>query len=613
MFNGFFQGRRTSLIVLIVLLMVIWVVRILTPTAGTLTWDVFGYYLWLPAKFIQDDIWLDNIQWVNQLMTQYKPSETLYQAYIGPNGTWMYWFLFGMGIMYLPFFFIGHVWAQIGGYPTDGFSMPYQTAIAYGGVVYTSLGLYFLWKTLKKFFTEHVVSLVLVVIVLGTNYLYFTSIGGSATSNYLFTLLAALVWFTLSWHEKPTLLKAVLIGGLCGLIALIKPSEIFCVLIPILWPVQGGLKAKIRLIRNYWWHLAALLFAGLLVLFPQFFYWKQEAGSWIFDSYNNPGIGLDLLNPHIADVLFSFRKGWLIYTPLMVFGLVGFVFLFRKRKDLFWPLFIYFLISFYVIASWTEWWYGGGYGHRPLIVSYVVLAIAMGFFFQQMVNWKILKWVFGIIIIALLGLNLFQTWQYTHYILHSDRMTRAYYFKVFGKTGNDAENEKLLLTKRSFGWVDEFKNPEQYVCRNIGLYDFEDVMYPGFEAGYSTDTFHTANHSLRMDSTMEYSPEIRTTFNGITHKDHAWIKASVWFYFPDSISGEVPLLVISTQHKGGNYKYRTYEVKDKTPGTWQKVEAFYQTPEVRCKQDEVVVYIWNRSKMSCYIDDLRVDAYTLRD
>lgn len=607
-------GRNSSLIVLCILICLLWIIRILTPAANTLSWDVFGYYLWLPAKFIQDDFWLDNIQWIRDLMDQSPISGSLYQAYIGPNGTWMYWFLMGMGVMYMPFFFIGHLWAKMGGYPANGFSMPYQISIAYGSVVYASLGLIFLWKILKKYFTELVVSIILVIIVAGTNYLHFTAIGGSATANYLFTLLAAVVWFTIRWHEKPTVIRSLFLGVLCGLIVLIKPSEVFCILIPVLWPVaEGGFKGKMLLIKKHWWHLVIICITGLIVVFPQLFYWKQEANAWIFDSYINPGIGLDLGQPHLLEVLFSFRKGWLIYTPIMIFSLIGFIFLYRQKRSYFWPILIYFLVTFYVIASWTEWWYGGGFGQRPLIVSYVVLAFPLGYFLQEILKRKVLKWFVGIAIFGLIALNLFQTWQYNNYIIHCDRMTMKYYLAVFGKTTLEPEYEKLLLVERSYGLEDEFKNSAMYACRNIGLYDFEGQMYPGFEKYYSSDTAMSGAMSFKMDSLIEFSPEIRTTYNGVTSRDHAWIKGSVYFYFPDSVVGESPLLVISTLHKGGNYKYRTYGLpaSNLIPGTWQKVEFFYQTPEVRSIKDEIVIYIWNRGKLKFYVDDLRADAYTL--
>jgi len=50
------------------------------------------------------------------------------------------------------------------------------------------------------------------------------------------------------------------------------------------------------------------------------------SGEFIINPYaaGNPGEGLELLQPHILKVLFSFRKGWFIYTPMMIFTVMGF-------------------------------------------------------------------------------------------------------------------------------------------------------------------------------------------------------------------------------------------------------------------------------------------------
>jgi hypothetical protein len=592
---------------------IIWAVRIATPADKTLTWDVFGYYLWLPAKFVHHDFWLDNIQWVKDVIAQYHTTESLYQAYIGPNGTWMYWFLLGMGFMYMPFFFIGHLWAKMGGYPMDGFSLPYQISIAYGSVVYTCIGLFFFWKILKKFFTERVVIAVLLIIGLGTNYLFWTSVGGTATANFLFTLLAALVWFTIKWHEKPRIIYALLIGGIAAMIGMIKPSEIFCILIPVLWPYQGSYRDKFNLVRKHWWHWLIMVITGLIVLFPQFFYWRNEANAWIFDSYRNPGVGLDWDHPHILNFLFSFRKGWFIYTPIMVFAIVGFYSLYKANRKMFWPVFVYFIISFYIMASWTEWWYGGGFGQRPVVTYYAILALPLGYFLTALFKKRFLKWFIGAALVCLIALNLFQTWQFCHYIIHEDRMSFKYYMAIFGKTSASEEDRKLLLPLRSYNNFDNFDGSADYACRNIGAYDFEGMPYPDFARYYTDDTAHSGSWCLRMDS-LEFSPEIRTTYSGITSKEYAWLKGSVYLYFADSCKGELPMLTITTLHKGDNYKYRTFAISRDSvaPNSWKKLEFMYQTPSIRSVDDEIVLYIWNPAKARVYIDDLRLDAFTIR-
>lgn len=43
-------------------------------------WDVYGYYLYLPATFIYNDLGLENQDWINVTREKYKPSTTFYQA-----------------------------------------------------------------------------------------------------------------------------------------------------------------------------------------------------------------------------------------------------------------------------------------------------------------------------------------------------------------------------------------------------------------------------------------------------------------------------------------------------------------------------------------------------
>jgi hypothetical protein len=616
MLNPGWSRKNFSFIILLAVIAILWITRILTPVDTTLTWDVFGYYLWLPAKFVHHDIWLDNIAWVKDVMKEHNVSGTLYQAYIGPNGTWMYWFCFGMGYLYAPFFFLAHIYAKLGGFKADGFSMPYQYAIAYGSMVYASIGLFFLWKILRRYFKELTIGAVILIIVLGTNYFHFTAIGGAATANYLFTLLAALIWFTIKWHERPRLIYALVISGILAITVLVKPSEFISILIPLLWNCwnKEERKDKLEKIKAKWWHILVMLMFGLLVLFPQMFYWKNEAGKWIYDSYNNPGVGLDFLSPHIGKVLLSFRKGWFIYTPIIMFAFAGVYNLWKNKKELLLPLGVYFLVTFYIVSSWTEWWYGGGYGQRALIASYVVLSIPVGFLLEDLFKKKYLRIVMGVIFFLLIVLNLFQTWQYNHYILDPDRMTRKYYMRIFGRTSIQPEDRYLLMTERSYTYDDYFPGTKFYDCRNIGLYDFEEDQYPGFERYYSNDTARSGISAMMIDSTIEYSPVIKTTYSGITNRDHAWIKASVWMYFKDSLSREAPFLVITTMHKGGNYKYKTKNIKNEELkcGEWQKVEISFQTPEVRSIEDEIAIYVWNRDKQKCLIDDLKADAYTLK-
>ncbi|MCB0815419.1 MAG: hypothetical protein KDB87_19920, partial [Flavobacteriales bacterium] len=97
---------------------------------------------------------------------------------------------------------------------------------------------------------------------------------------------------------------------------------------PILWPFRDlGPWGKLQWV---WEHqrkvLVALVLGGLPPVLLLLSYWKVYGGAWIFDSYQNPGEGLDLFYPHLHRFLFSFRKGWFIYTPLMLVAAAGLLF-----------------------------------------------------------------------------------------------------------------------------------------------------------------------------------------------------------------------------------------------------------------------------------------------
>ncbi|MGV9013699.1 MAG: hypothetical protein ACOH13_13990, partial [Flavobacteriales bacterium] len=371
---------RVTLLVLFALLVVL---RILQLTPNELSWDVFGYYIYLPATFIHHDPLLHDTAWLHELI-RVRPeiSGTLYQLSTAPdNSTPIYFFLMGTAICYLPFFFIGHVAALLGAGPADGFSAPYQIALALGCLFYVWIGLVHLRRILLRFFSEGISAATLVVIVLGTNYLHFATMKNLETANFLFCWMSVLVWNTLRWHEEGKRSNLLWTAISIAMIILIKPSEIVCGLIPLLWGVYNGpsLRVKLDLLGTHWKDLLLALMLGLLVLAPQLLYWRTMTGSFVYDSYKNFGVGLDLSQPHILNVLFSFRKGWLVYTPVMAFALIGLVPLYRRRREVFWPVVVYCAIAFYILSSWSEWWYGASYSIRPMITLYPLLALPLGY------------------------------------------------------------------------------------------------------------------------------------------------------------------------------------------------------------------------------------------
>jgi hypothetical protein len=94
----------------------------------------------------------------------------------------------------------------------------------------------------------------------------------------------------------------------------------------------------------------------------------------------------------------------------------------------------FLIINIYIIFSWWCWWYGGTFGQRSMIESYVLLAIPFASFIKIVIDRKVIvKILLATVAIFLIWLNIFQTYQYEYKSLHWDGMTKELYFKQFGK------------------------------------------------------------------------------------------------------------------------------------------------------------------------------------
>ncbi len=482
------------------------------------------------------------------------------------EGEPMYFFLMGMSLFYLPFFLIGHALAGLLGFPMDGFSTPYQYALVVGGIFYTIIGLIFLRKNLMRFFPERITAIIMIIIVFGTNYIHHLTDKNLETVNILFMLVNLILWNTIKWHENQNFKHLLAIGISIALMVLVKPSEVFVVLLPLLWNVTSfkTFRQKISLFWAKRKSVYAVMGICFLIVMPQLAYWFMKTGHILYDSYKNPGVGLDIFSPHIINVLFSYRKGWLLYTPVMVFSLIGWFFLFKQNRKIFFATAAYFFISFYVISSWSEWWYGAAFSARPLITLYPMLSICLGYFLLYLKNRKlIIKIAFSAIVIFFIFLNQFQWWQLKHYILDPYRTTKEYYWATFLKTSVTDSDKKLLMIYRDFTGKMELTNPEDYQKSVLIDDKFDETGKKGIQT-------ENNNSFYQLSENQEYYLIFESPYQELTQKDHVWIKASMDIRFPENFEGSLPCLVMTMERKEGSYGYFAPEIKiDTSNNQWE--------------------------------------------
>ena len=407
--------------------------------------DQCGYYIYLPAVFIYHD--LGGLNFYSAVDKVYPFKLTSLYAY---NDKKLDKYSIGVALFDLPYFLIAHSYCKITNqYKADGFTLPYQLAGIFSNIFVVILGLIALRKYLVKYYTDPIVVLTLVCIAFGTNLYVYTSFLVGMSHPYSFFLFAMLLLFTDRWHSNPKNIScAVILGITAGFIFLVRPFNIIVYALPLFWRVYNWetLKNKVLFFKTNALGACCIILSCLTIAFIQFSYWKYITGHWIVYSYQNESF--DFLHPNIINGLISYRKGWFLYTPMALICFIGFPFFWRKNKEMATSIFIYMLVMIYLVFSWGDWYYGGGFSCRPMIEALPILSMplaAMVEYFYKCKSWLKITSYFTILLLVI-GLNLFQSYQYSMGLIHWSRMTKEFYWRIFGKVSYDrVANDKYLI------------------------------------------------------------------------------------------------------------------------------------------------------------------------
>jgi hypothetical protein len=406
-----------------------------------LSWDAGGYYWYLPSVFVYHD--LKHQSFKDSVLDNYAPTPGDFQYAFKPKGSNDYVIRYTMGtaILESPAFFIAHIIAKRMGFPNDGFSKPYQLMIYLEGILFALLGLWYLRKLLLLYYSDKIVAWTLFLLVFGTNYLNYAGIDVGMTHTWLFTLYVFILLNTHYFYQTFKSKYVLRLGFLIGLIALIRPPEIMAVLIPLLWGLNRIsipiIKERFQLFAKHWKTLLAAAFITVVLLSFQFIYWKIASGHWFVYTYQNQGFSWR--HPHFKIYALNYQCGWLWYTPMMFFSILGLIIYFIKGQNKV-AIIALILLNYYVVASWNGWDYGG----RAMVQSYPVLLFVLAAFVQFVfeANWK--KWLFMPMMLLCVYFNLWWTYQaHKGSIIGSVPATGAYYWNTIFRYDVPLDYQKL--------------------------------------------------------------------------------------------------------------------------------------------------------------------------
>jgi hypothetical protein len=392
--------------------------------------DVANFYSYLPAAFIYDDL---TFNFAVEPGTTFGEDCAIWPTPVeGKENAYVMKTTMGLSYLYLPFFLMADFYTDtLTNYPRTGFSPPYEFFLVLSSVFYLTLGFFFLRLLLLRFFKDGVAAAVMLMTLFATNLYYYGSTEPAMSHAYSFSLFAVFAYLSVLWLEKPSWKKALLIGLIGGLVVLIRPVNILIFIFPALLYVSNlaDLKERVQLILKHYWQILILAGAAFLMIFPQLLFWKMNSGSWVYYSYADEHFFFN--NPHILDGLFSYRKGWLLYTPIMIFSIVGMVVSYFKKREFFWSMVVYLPIHVYIVFSWWCWWYGGSFGARPMIETYALLAIPLAVWVEWVSKHIAGVISFAVVAVLLVGLNLHQTARYRYGSIHYHGMTKEAYWLNF--------------------------------------------------------------------------------------------------------------------------------------------------------------------------------------
>jgi hypothetical protein len=606
------RPKKFSLAAVFIIILAVFYFNTINMPHKMFAYDNWGFYMYLPNLIIEGEFAPKNIDFLKAVNEKYELTPTYYQLSKTKDGVFVNRFFIGMSILLLPFFLVGHLIAQFTNYPADGYSAPYFYAVWLAAPVYFSMSIILIRKTLLKFFSDSIVALTLLTLYFVSNLFFFSSFGSLSPHILVFTEYSFLIWFTIKWHEGHKAKYARLIGLTIGLMAISRMSEIISLFIPLLWGVYNKetLFNKLKLIAAYKKQFYQLIFFAFLGGLPQILYWYASTGSIFFNSYNDPGSQLNLSNPRFLHVLFSYRKGWLLYSPIMILSIVGFIELYRQKKEIFWSIFVVFFINLYLIASFTSL---NSYGYRAFIQSYAFMVIPLGYSFHYLARKLPLavKIVFSLMLIVLAYVNYFQSYQILYNTLHGSRVTKEYYWAVFMKKFPSEDDKKLLLIERS-NTNEDFPFAEEDYLNKIDA--FEGFEREKNKVQHDTLIVYEGHYSYRMDENIVFGPSMSLSYKEVTDDYYAYFRPSVYVYPAYDVSEKDVFVVFHFEIDGKPNKYRAYNLNDSRFGVekdkWNKITFDYLSPEIVSNKDLIKFYIWNRDKQKLYIDNMQIESFT---
>lgn len=548
-------------------------------------YDGFGYYMYLPYFFQHGDLNM-NQQWAIELQNNYCGSDIpVYQLHQMPNGNSIDIYHMGLAFVQLPSYFIADLIAGTFGFKQDGFSKPYHIAYLLNALFFILIGILYLRKLLLLFFNDRITGTVILILYTCSNIFPTFKDAYQLTHLYLFALNALMLYHFFNYTQFQQKKNLVFSALFFGITCFVRPTQAIWGIIPliVLWKNEGWNKKM--LVQVAFFPIAALALNILHLL-----YWKTIGGSWFIMNLHTEEI--ILTDPNIWNFLVSYKKGWLLYTPIFLLLIPGFIYLFRTNKKLFWAFFSLLFLTIYILSSWECWWYAASYSSRVMVDAYPFIAIVIGFVLLSIQNKTIKKVLFFLFVGACLWLNTIQIIQLDKYYLHIERMSKQHYWYIFGKTNFEHyEDYRLEINRGDLDWINnpKFQKDPAFKISKKSIFSRTKPLELKKRTGTTVSDIQLSKH-FSTDETL-----FDVTFRCYT-----------------SDSTVSTQLRFEQAGKYNVYSWNTIEISKGLPqNQWNELHFKFNEAHLRHAADFIQIYTFNEGDAEVKITDLKIDAYSL--
>ena len=590
-------ARPSSLLVVIALVLVTAITSVIGLWRGTdgegwkqtIRSDALGYYGYLQAVFIRGDLGHEPF---NSAYIKSTRQGTLNKYYAGTS------------VMMAPWFGIGHAFAlNDPESPQDGLSAYEQKAIGVGAWVYLLLGLLALHALFRSLgVREAVISWTLVAVVLATPLLQYTAMQPGWSHVYSFAAIAGFLLANNRISNRAHAAWLVAAGALLGLVVLIRPINVM-VLLAVPLVINGSLGSFLaRLFTQRSTFLAALACVAVFSIQPLL--WYAQTGT--FYAYGYRGEGFHWTRPEVIKVLFGFRRGLFLWTPMMLLPALCVLLLWRTDRLRSVTAMLYWSVSTYIISSWWIWYYGGGYASRVHIDHYPILVLPMVLVVS---SWSGLRWsLVRLFLAATIALNLAQLWQYNNGFLHHESMDRAKYAYAFLRFDEDHRN------KLGGNYQEAPFNPNgmDVVLEESCTLDSPCRFWNNLK-GIQVPWAHSGSTVCRFDRATDFGLFFTASTDTLPTGRALYLEVGLQRLEQHKDASHTALGVTEVRNaQGVAYFYQPFRMNPLPgePGVWQQLEYRIPLPPLQ-PGDEVRFYLWNKDlKAEFFVDDvfMRVNA-----